>query len=454
MKKTVIILALALLAFPSLAGSRSVYITKTGARPGLSQDNAPAIQRAIDQVSSAGGGTVIVPAGDFLTGPVELKSGVELHLEKGARLVGKAELAAYEKAHPIVDGQVHSCSGLIYSFSQKDVAVTGLGTIDGQGGDPAFALVGDPGGRPMILFFYDCKNVVVSDVRLENSAHWVERYLDCDGVRVTGVKVYSHCNYNNDGIDIDSKNVVVSDCIFDSEDDAICLKSNSSRLCENVTITNCIAASVCNAIKFGTASFGGFRNITISNICIRQSSEDNFIHCYDWLPGLTSPITAMAGIALEMVDGGIAENINISNITMRDVQTPIFVRLGRRAPVPTFPEGTRLKGVIIRGVNAVCESLIASQVAGVPGLYPEDIILSDIDITLPGGATMDMVLPEIPEVEASYPENRNFGYCTPAYGLYLRHARNVTMSNVHFHLKNADERPAVLMDDCTDIVQR
>lgn len=453
MKKNLFILIFALLTCSAFAGSRNIEITKTGARPGLVQDNAPAIQRAIDKVSLAGGGTVVVPAGDFLTGPVELKSGVELHLEKGARLVGKADIAAYQKAHPVIDGKVHPGSALVYSFSQKDVAVTGLGTLDGQGGDPAFKVNGDPGGRPMLLFFYDCKNVVVSDIRLENSAHWVERYLDCEGVRVTGVKVRSHCNNNNDGIDIDSKDVIVSNCIFDCEDDAICLKSDSSNICENVTISNCIAASTCNAIKLGTSSIGGFRNITVSNINIRHASEDRHWHWQERLTGITAPITVISGIALEMVDGGIAENINISNITMRDVQTPIFIRMGHRRDSAT-PGGSRMKGIIIRGVNAVCESMMASSITGVPGLFPEDIILSDIDITIPGGGTEEMAAAEVPEAEAGYPENRMFGNSLPASGLYVRHARNVTLSNVHFHLRAPDARPLVIIDDCENVVRR
>ena len=93
-----------------------------------------------------------------------------------------------------------------------------------------------------------------------NAPSWVFRILECDGVIVRGVRIYSYVNQNNDGIDIDAKNVVVSDCIVDCEDDAICLKSdNPDFLVENITITNCIAASNCNAIKFGTASHCGFK---------------------------------------------------------------------------------------------------------------------------------------------------------------------------------------------------
>ncbi|MBR5704211.1 MAG: glycoside hydrolase family 28 protein [Bacteroidales bacterium] len=452
MKKTLLLAAI-LLVLPACSGSRNLLITQTGAREGTGQNNAPAIQKAIDKVSRAGGGTVTVPAGNFLTGPVELKSGVELHLEMGAKLLGIADIDAYENAHWVnSEGKKSPHCGLIYANGQKDIAVTGLGTIDGQGGDPAFNVgKADPGGRPMIILFRDCKNVVVKDVRLENSAHWVEYYTDCEGVRVSGIKVYSHCNYNNDGIDIESKDVVVENCIFDCEDDAICLKGAGDRLCENVSVTNCIAASNCNAIKLGTGSSVGYRNVSISNITIRRASEDNFRHWSTKIKGITAPTTVISGIAVEVVDGGICENINISNIAMRDVQTPIFIRMGRRG---SDCSASSLRAVTISGVTAVSESMMSSSITGVPGLYPEDIYLSDIDITAPGGGTAEMARAVVPEAEAKYPENRQFGHSLPASGLYIRHANNVYLSNVRFHFREPDARPLIVTDDCKNIVKR
>jgi len=451
--KKIILLAALLIAVPSFAGNRNIDITRTGARAGSDRDNAPAIQKAIDKVSLAGGGTVTVPAGDFLTGPLELRSGVELHLEMGARLLGIADIAAYEKAHWIYpSGKKSPHCGLIYANGQENIAVTGLGTIDGQGGDPAFNVgKADPGGRPMIILFRDCKNVVVKDVRLEHSAHWVEYYTGCEGVRISGIKVYSHCNYNNDGIDIESKDVVVENCIFDCEDDAICLKG--ADWCENVSVTNCVAASNCNAIKLGTGSTCGYRNISISNITVRAASEDNFRHWSTKITGVTAPVTVISGIAIEVVDGGLCENVNISNISMRDVQTPIFIRLARRCE-SRIPGGSRMKGITISGVTAVSESMMSSSITGVPGLYPENIYLSDIDITAPGGGTAEMAQIPVPEAEDTYPENRKLGHILPAGGLYIRHAKNVCLSNVRFHFRSPDERPLIVTDDCTGVVER
>ncbi|MBP5558796.1 MAG: glycoside hydrolase family 28 protein [Bacteroidales bacterium] len=454
MRKTLVLAVLILLSLQAFAGNRSICITKTGARESLVKDNAPAIQKAIDRVSLAGGGTVTVPAGDFLTGPIELKSGVELHLEMGARLVGLPDIAAYEKAHMTVNGKRSPHSSLIYAQAQKDIAVTGPGTIDGQGGHPAFNVgKADPGGRPMIILFRDCRNVAVRDLRLENSAHWVQYYTDCEGVRISGLKVYSHCNYNNDGIDIESRDVVVTNCIFDCEDDAICLKGAGRDLCADVAVSNCVAASNCNAVKLGTGSDCGYRDITISNITIRRASEDNFRHWSTKIAGVTAPVTVISGIALEVVDGGLLENVNISNISMRDVQTPIFIRMGRRGG-SSIPGGSRMHGITISGVTAVSESMMSSSITGVPGLYPEDIYLSDIDITAPGGGTPEMTQIPVPEAEDTYPENRKLGHSLPASGLYIRHANNVYLSNVRFHFREPDARPLIVTDDCKNVVER
>ena len=449
--RRLLVIAAILMVLPACTGGRHVDITRTGARTDAA-DNAAAIQKAIDKVSEAGGGTVTVPAGDFLTGPLELKSGVELHLEMGARLLGVADISAYEKVHwTYEDGRKSPHCGLIYANGQENITITGPGTIDGQGADPAFNVgKADPGGRPMIILFRGCHNVTVKDIHLENSAHWVQYYTDCVGVRISGVRVYSHSNYNNDGIDIESRDVVVENCHFDCEDDAICLKGAGDYLCEDVTVTDCLAASNCNAIKLGTGSSTGYRNVSISNITVRAASEDNFRHWSTKIKGVTAPVTVISGIAIECVDGGICENVNISNISMRDVQTPIFIRMGRRG---SDCSRSRMRGITISGVTAESESMMSSSITGVPGLRPENIYLSDIDITAPGGGTAEMAELVVPEAEDTYPENRKLGQILPAGGLYLRHADNVTLSNVRFHFRSPDARPLIITEDCNNIIQ-
>ena len=446
------VLMLAICLYAVAGNSRNVVVR--GLKSGAADSNSALIQKEIDRISSLGGGTVNIPEGDYLTGPIELKSDVCLNIPMGATLRGVADSTAYRKAHVLIGGRKTGFSGLIYASGQKNISITGLGTLEGQGDDPAFDIsktLADPGNRPMLVFLYNCQNINVRDITLHNSAHWTQLYLRCDEVRISGIKVYAHANFNNDGIDIDSRNVVVTNCIIDSDDDAICLKSHYSDFpVENVTISNCIAASNCNAIKFGTASYGGFRNIVISDIAIRRASVDRLRHWTKVVPYLTSDITNLAGIAIETVDGGQSDGITVSNITMTDVQTPIFVRLGDRKRRPDGSMGY-LRNVNINSVNAISESQVTCSVTGVPGNYLENVNISDVNISCPGGATDEMIPASVPELEKNYPEARMFGPILPSYGFYFRHAKNVTLRNVVVTPRKDDARPLYLQEDCIDL---
>ena len=166
----------------------------------------------------------------------------------------------------------------------------------------------------------------MSDVTLRNSGCWMQHYLACDRVQISGIKVFNRNNYNNDALDLDGcHDVVVSDMLADSDDDGITLKSTSPRLCENITIQNCIVSSHCNAIKLGTETNGGFRNINISGCVVQPSADQRTQFFGDSLGRGTS------AISLEIVDGGVLENVHVSNILVEGTESPIFIRLGNRA---------------------------------------------------------------------------------------------------------------------------
>jgi polygalacturonase len=144
---------------------------------------------------------------------------------------------------------------LIYADSVENIGIVGEGTIDGNGKSPAFITEDDNPNRPKLIFIVNCKRVKVENLRFQNTAFWLQHYFACDGVYIKGLNIYNHGNKNVDGIDIDSKNVVIQDCIIDCDDDALCFKSDGNFLCENVVVTNCILSSNCNFIKMGTASY-------------------------------------------------------------------------------------------------------------------------------------------------------------------------------------------------------
>lgn len=431
--------------------ARTINMQDFGAKPDGKSDNTSLFQKAIDECTLTGGGTLVVPAGRYLIGPIFMKSNVALCLEQGAVLLGNTDITVYHNMFAKIEGS--KIPALIYGENIENVSITGHGKIDGQGGHSNFQLGDDSQSsvsRPILLYFKNVRGIHVSDVSLHNSAYWVQKYEACDNVLIHGIKVYSHTNFNNDGLDINgSKNVRISDCFIDTDDDALCFKSESGiySLCENITVTNCILRSNCNGIKCGTGSMMGFKNITISNCVIYKASEDNRRHWKDKFPwmGITSDKTVIAGIALECVDGGEMEQISIMNITMKDVQTPIFIRAGDRKRVSPDKIST-IKNIQISQIMAVSESLLASSITGIPESRIENVSISQVKIISPGGTNQEYQ-PSVPEKRAGYPENRMFGNILPASGFYVRHVDNICFHDVKIQTRLPDKRPSFYMDD-------
>lgn len=404
------------------------------------------LQQAIDACSMKQA-TVVVPEGRYAIRPIFLRSNVTLELEEGAQLIGSRNIEDYRAAFPNA-GAIET-SALVFGKGIENVKIVGKGIINGRGDAPDFDFGNGKGDRPKVLHLVDCKNVVVEGVTLQNSAFWTAHFLLCDGVKIKGVKIYSHTNWNNDGIDIDSRNVEIEDCDIDCDDDGICMKSDRGIMVENVTVKNCTIRTNCNAIKLGTAGKTGFRNITYTDCVIEKASEDNFRKHYENSKlafcgiNMEGP-SVISGIALESVNGGILDEVNISNIQMKDVHTAIFLRLGKREGSLQMSE---LKNVVISNVKATCVSKLASSIVGVPDGIIDNVLIKDVEITLPGGGTINDANANVPELVDAYPEANMFGTPFPAYGFYVRHADNVRFENVKFNLQAADARPEYVFDD-------
>jgi len=427
MKKTVLIILLSFLCIGMYAEDKS--IVDYGATQ-KSVNNAVAIQKAIDAVALSGGGTVHIPSGIYLTSTVFLKDNVHLNIHAGAILRGVTDLNAYEG------------SAIVVGQSVKNVSIQGLGKIDGQGDHANFQFGDGKGKRPHVVLLEECSDVKIKDIFLYNSASWTLKLARSNGVQIDNIRIYSHGNHNCDGIDINSKNVTISNCIIDCDDDGICFKTVTPGFdVEHVTVTNCVIRSNCNGIKFGTESFEAFRNITISNCVIHKASESNVRNWKKMLRGITEDITVISGIALEVVDGGTMDQVTITNISMQDIQTPLFIRLGNRRGAGT------LKNVTISNIIANNESLITSSITGIPGHYVENVNIRDILFNYTGGAQKEDANIVVPEKINEYPENRMFGPVLPAYGFYVRHVKNLTMENIQCRVRNADPRPAFIFDD-------
>lgn len=403
------------------------------------------VQAEIDAVAAKGGGVVRIPAGEWSTPGIRLRSGITLELAEGAKLVATTNLSEYA-----------SRAAFVYAENATNVAIVGKGTIHGSG--DCFEVRDGAPNRPMGVVFRNCRNIRVEGVRLEAPASWTLRLLGCDGGVIRGVRIFSHVNFNNDGIDIEAKNLLVEDCDVDSDDDALCFKSDLKDFTiENVEVRNCRLSSNCNAIKFGTGWVGKGRNILVHDCTIKplvNSRLRNWNRCR--LPGgVPDAPQTLGGIVLESVDGGWLEDVTVRNVTMEGVQTPIVVREAARRVNPD--RETRLRNILIENVKGSALSRMASSITGIPGgKRPQNITLRNVDLTMPGGATAEM-RPDrpVPEVVKSYPENRMFGHILPAWGIYVRHADGVTFENVRLRLAAPDVRKnAVVVSDSTGIACR
>jgi polygalacturonase len=446
---------------PSVPLSAPKSILEYGAKPDGKTLNTKAIQRAIDEANANGGGVVYAPPGVFLVGGLELKSRVTLYLEAGCTLLGSTSIEdyAYHPGPPIQgDANGHH---LLFAGKAEDVALCGLGTIDGQGAsywekvgripispDSQWKDVAtwdyrvkDGNRRPSpMVEFAECRNVRVSGVKLSNSSGWTLRPVNCNTVVIDGICIRNPSfGPNCDGIDITaSTNVFVSNCDIVTGDDAICLKSENPYggqvfATKNVTVTNCTLTTSCNGFKLGTSSAGAFENIVFSNSVIYSDP---------------SPMNArvIGGINIEVVDGGTADGIVISNIRMQNVRAPIFVRLGER----NKNARSFLRNVLVENLEAT-GAIFANSITGVPGLRPSDITVSNCRIRTMEQGGADWARREVPEMIDKYPEALMMGRL-PAYGFFVRHADRVRLRNVECITDKPDGRPAIVADDVKDLI--
>jgi len=443
---------------PFLRGSAKDYPVSLF---GISSDgttlNTRSIQFAIDYIHEQGGGRLVFDVGRFLTGSIHLKSDVTLHLLEGAVLLGVLNPLDYDR---------NGFTALILSDNQKNIAITGKGVIDGQGRQVAnnvAALVHE--GlikdifrndrpeveiRPMIIYFRSCRNVLVGGVTIRNAAAWVQTYDQCKSLRVDSVIVDSRAFWNNDGIDIvDCDTVTITNSYIDAADDGVCLKSHdSSKVCQNILVRNCTLRSSASAVKFGTASLGGFRNIRLVNNKVFN--------------------TYRSAVALEAVDGGFIENVEVDSLQVLNTGNAIFLRIGERVK----GKKGRLQDIRIKNVSVEIAANKADLgyeyegpiedmprnispaiiIAGLPGALITNVSMDNVEVKHPGGGNAMFAkvplneLDSVPEKPAAYPEFSMFREL-PAWAVYIRHASEIQFNNLRLSCVKKDYRTAVVLDD-------
>ena len=452
--------------------------------------DTPAVNRAIDAVAAAGGGTLVFPAGTYVCFTIRLKSFVDLYLSRGCTILaadspkpGDASGyngGVYDAAEPNQPwepyqdyGHNHWRNSLFYADDQHDFAVLGPGLIHGKGlshgarvtdrrGDyePFVAEQAGVGNKTFAL--KNCRNVLLRDFSVLKGGHFVLLATGVDNMTLDNLLV----DTDRDGFDIDCcRNVRVSNCTVNSPwDDAICPKSSYAlgyaRSTDNITIANNYVTGAYELgsvlagtwkrfpdearvprngrIKCGTESNGGFRNMTISG----------------------NVIEGCKGIALETSDGAYFEDIAITGNTMRDiVDAPLFLRLNRRNrnPKETLRPGTMRRVLVANLVSHNSASSTSSLFSGIRTNRIEDVKLSNCFFGhrgLPpriGQGENAAPMPnwrtiQVPEIEDAYPELLRFGP-TPANAFFIRHLERLEMSHVEVAPANADPRPAFWLED-------
>jgi polygalacturonase len=400
-------------------------------------------------------------------------------------------------------GPALKASALIVADHQKNISITGKGLIDGQcdllmndiyiklrSGElyddewkdfnPWFQRRPNEKNRPRIIEFKNCDGVTLKNIHIQNSTGWVQNYKECSNINIDSIHVFSNTFWNNDGIDlVDCKNAHVTNSFFNAADDGICLKSeNRNSRCENIYVANCKVRSSASAIKLGTASWGGFQKIKIRDIEV-----------YD---------TYRSAIAMETVDGGLIKDVDVRNIHAVNTGNAILVRLGHRnkdsaygklqdvyianvkvqvpktKPDKGYPmEGPELKypkeykidsgnksesvspwnnSGIDSSATPYPHNIFPSSITGLPGHAVENVVLENIEIIYPGGASKSVnyfpidSLQKITEAVSSYPEFSMFGEL-PVWAFYMRHVKGITMKNIRVKTIESDYRSAFLFND-------
>ena len=413
------------------------------------------VQRAIDACSADGGGVVLVPAGEFLIAPIELKANVTLRIAASGKLVATTDPALYHEArgiplqgdHTMADGNV----GLVYAANADNVTLEGPGTIDGRGKAVRDAGIGGR-HRPHLVLFYKCNNLAVRDIYLHHSAYHTLRIANCEHVQLDGIRINSRVVGNNDGFHfISAQHVHVSNCDVRCQDDACALFGD----CRFVTVNNCTFSTRWSVFRFGGGSVA--ENIAVSNCVL-----DQVYGC---------PIKLRCG------PGSRYENMSFSNLILKDVTGPISIGAGPQrengtsagapasrpttGPYANWPGGvvrnisfSNIRGNVITSPQPLDDSTFtgsknpgelhsAIDLNAVDGTYLENISFNDIHLTFGGGGTLEEgARRELPQIAGEY-----FALGPiPAYGLYARNVRGLSMNNVRLRVATPELRPAIILD--------
>ncbi len=433
-------------------GTRVYNIRTFGAKGDGTTVDTAALQAAIDACARDGGGTVLVPAGTFVIGTTELKSNVTLHIAASGKLLGSADGKQYHAVDAIpLHGDTTLNDGnwaLLFAVKTKNVAIEGPGTIDGQGAQFHSAVRGTPppsgiGGnkRPYHVLVYQCEDFAIRNISMLDCAYHSIRIIESKRIHFDGIYIHNRVNGNNDGFHfISAQHVTVSNCIVKSQDDACAMFGS----CQFITITNSSFSTRWSVFRFGG---GHVQNIAISNCLLYE---------VDGCP-----------MKFQGDPGSVFENISFSNLVLQDVTGPISISVGGHLPPPDDKTPVIARNISFSNIHGTVTTNPAqlSEASVTSGYNPgethscivlnsvnesvlENISFDNVHLTFGGGGTAeDAARRDVPQTFGEY---FRLGPM-PAYGLYARNVRGITMQNVRFQVATPDLRPALILDHVADV---
>ncbi len=422
-------------------------ITEFGAVPDGKMLCTDAFRQAVEKCKVAGGGTVYVPAGRFLTGPIHLKSNTNLHLDAGAVILFSQDINDFPVVESRWEGEeTEVYSPLIYGKKVENVSVTGFGTLDGQGeawwkSHKERKLVYP---RPRFVCFEDSERVLIEGVRIVNSPAWTINPIRCNNVTVNKITIKNPADSpNTDGINPDScGNVHLSNCHVDVGDDCVTLKSGVEYgkykiPCENITVTNCTMVHGHGGVVIGSEMSGSVRNVVISN-CVFEGTDRGI------------RVKSRRG------RGGVVEDIRVNNIIMKKVMCPLVMNLyyfcgkggkenivSDKRPHPVNDGTPAFRRISLSNVTAREAGACAGFFYGLPEMPIEDVSFDNVSVHMAEEAK-----PDTPAM---------MDYLEPMQGkgIFCRYMKNAVFNNVRitghkgdaFTVENCD---GIRLTDCSE----
>ncbi len=427
---------LACLLIPTMLSAKSYNVAQLGGVADGKTVSTAIIQKAIDDCSANGGGTVVLDGGgSFVAGTIYMKSFVTLRIESGTTLLAVPDIEQFgtDTHKNMYKNEPHMDRAFIFARDAENFSFEGSGTINGNGAWKNFNKM-----RPMMMRFVNCKDIRMNDLHLVDPAAWTSAWLYCDDISVSGISIRSRVNQNGDGLDFDGcTNVRVTNSAFDTSDDCICLQtSRADKPCQDVVISNCNFVSKWAGIRIGLLSGSTISSVAVSNCTFRDIQD--------------------SGLKIQQNEGGEMKNMVFSNLVMENVPRPVFMTFCQQRACTDSPEELAplksMGGFLFQNIlvdNRAVDENAGFVFTGMPNHMIEDVALRDVHMVISGGGTTEQAernnLPEMtPEImKGWWPEYSLFGGALPSCGLFVRHTKNFIVDNFVVKKLSPDARPII-----------